>query len=97
MESLCEFVIENGNLYNDIKVVGEVESNYEFADINRCINIIVDRLRINKNDIKVIEDYSLPNQTEIIISFSYNGRLCEFYEIMGIHKDYLGVELMPVS
>ena len=32
-----------------------------------------------------------------VISFSYNDRLCEFYEIIGTQRDYLGVRLMPVS
>jgi hypothetical protein len=96
MEDLCDFVIENINLCKDIKVVGEELSDKEFADIDRCITIITEHLQIDKKDIEVIEDNIL-NQKEIIITFKFNGRTCEFYEITGVNRDYLGVRLMPVS
>lgn len=96
MDELCDFVIENINLCNDITIVAEGASNCEFDDIDRCIKIVVDRLQIDKNDIKIIEDNTL-NQKEISISFTFKGRPCHLYEITGIHRDYLGVELMPIS
>jgi hypothetical protein len=96
IEYLCEFVIENINLNPNMKIVGEEYSYDEFADIDRCINIIIEKLHIDKNNIEVnIENIDKNRAT--VISFTYNNRLCEFYELIGTQRDYLGVRLMPVS
>ncbi len=96
MEHLCEFVIENIDLNTNVKVVGEDYSYDEFADIDRCINIIIEMLHIDKTNIEVNYE-NIDKNRATVISFSYNDRLCEFYEIIGTQRDYLGVRLMPVS
>ena len=96
MEYLCEFAIEYIDNYKDMKVVDEDYSCDEFADIDRCIKIIIEKLQIDKKDIEISEEI-YDNQITKVISFRLNGRLCEFYEIIGNDNDYLGVRLMPFA
>jgi len=95
MEYLCDFAIENIELYTDKNVIAEDYSYDEFADIDSCVDIISRKLLIDKKDITV-KDENIDIQRATVISFKLNGRICEFYEILGTQRDYLGVRLVAM-
>ena len=95
MEYLCEFVERNGDVSTDEKLSIQDFSFDEFADLDRCKEVICNCLRISNDEIEENKE-NLDKQRAAVISFRYKGRMCEFYEHLDSQRDYIGVRLMPV-
>lgn len=98
IEYLCDFIIDNCNHQKTKKIISEESYCDIFEDIDLTINTIIHKLNINKNDID-INMFNMYKQYETVISFKYNNRVCEFYEIKNpdiIDEYNMCVRLMPV-
>jgi hypothetical protein len=96
MEELCEFILLNID-YNIDEYIDSQSYNYNnFYDLNNCINIIYEFLGINKTDIHINKN-NLFKHREVVISFKFKDRKCEFYENYGFYRNYLCIRIMPVE
>ena len=96
MEELCEFILLNID-YNIDEYIDSQSYNYNnFYNLNNCINIIYDFLGINKTDIHINKN-NLFKHREVVISFKFKDRKCEFYENYGSYRNYLCIRIMPVE
>ncbi len=94
MERLCTFVIENINVCKYDKLIGEINSHHYFSDIDNCLTIIKEKLNI---DDLILDFENKENRPIIRISFIYNNRKCEIYEIIGVNITNIAICLYPIE
>ena len=96
MEYLCEFAIMNVDDKVDETICAQCFSYDYFADLDGCINVICEKLDIDKSLITVNPD-NVYMQRATVISFKFKDRLCEFYEHYDSQVDYLAIRIKPVA
>ena len=96
MKDLCDYILANVDSRIDEKISMHRFNYDEFYNLEDCVSCISQCLDIEKSAIDVNKE-NLFIQRKTVISLKYKNRICEFYEHYGPQRDYLGVELMPVS